>query len=254
MKIKHSISLAILLASATLQAAVIFQDDFTGHPDTGTDGLNNETPDTTTGSAAWVSSSAFNADGTFLASTGTAGASATLLYTPTSGEIYTLDARVDVTSTTGWIALGFATGQSTANNANARFVSGSTPLGRVWMLMQEAGGGAAWQDGTTVNHVEDNTISVTGFIDMRIVLDATAATWTSTWYAKDATAGSYTLIKGTENVVSQAAINSVGFALSGNDVPGTISSFSLSDSSVIPEPSAALLGGLSLLALLRRRR
>lgn len=242
-----SLSLGILLACSSLQAATIFSDNFDG-----TGVLNGTTPDTTTGAAAWVSSTAFNANGAFLASSGTAGASATLLFTPSSGEVYTLESRMDVTSTTGWLAMGFATGQSTANNANARFVNGSTPLGRVWMLMGEAGGGAAWQDGTSVNHVEDNTISVTGTIDLRIVLDTTAATWTSTWYAKDATVGSYTLIKGTENVVSQAAINSVGFALSGNSVPGTITSFSLT---TIPEPSsAALLGGLGFLVMFRRRR
>lgn len=242
---------SLALAIPAAHAAVIFQDDFTGHPDTGMDGLNGETPDTTIGSAAWVSSSAFSANGAFLAGSTTNGASATLLFTPSSGEVYTLESRMDVTSTTGWLALGFASGQNTANSPNARFVTGSTPLGRVWMLMGEAGGGAAWQDGTAVNHVEDNTISVTGFIDMRIVLDTTAATWTSTWYAKDATVGSYTLIKDTENVVSQASINSVGFALSGNSVPGTITSFSLT---TIPEPSSALLGGLGFLMLFRRRR
>jgi hypothetical protein len=243
-----SSSLAILLACSSLQAATIFSDTFTPGS---TDPLNGTTPDTTTGAAAWVSASNFNADGSFLAASGTAGASATLLFTPSSGEVYTLDSRMDVTSTTGWLAMGFATGQSTATSANARFVNGSTPLGRVWMLMSEGGGGAAWQDGTSVGYTEDNTLSVSGTIDMRIVLDTTATTWTATWYAKDATASVYTVIKGTENVASQASINSVGFALSGSSVPGTITSFSLS---TIPEPSAALLGGLGLLALLRRRR
>ncbi|QTN31550.1 hypothetical protein HZ994_04150 [Akkermansiaceae bacterium] len=258
MKSDHTIapflSLGILMACSSLQAAVIFQDDFTGNPDTGADGLNGESPDTTTGAAAWVSASNFNADGSFLAASGTAGASATLLYTPSSGKVYTLDSRMDVTSTTGWLAMGFASGQSTATNFQARFVTGSTPLGRVWMLMSEGGGGAAWQDGTSVNHVEDNTISVTGTIDMRIVLDTTATTWTATWYAKDATASSYTVIKGTEDVVSQASINSVGFALSGEQCPGTITSFSLSDGNVIPETSSATLLGLAFGFMFVRRR
>lgn len=246
MKLTKLFSLAsFALAIPAVHAATIFSDNFDG-----TGALNGTTPDETTGAAAWVSSTAFNADGTFLAGSTTNGSSATLLYTPTAGEIYTLDARVDVTSTTGWIALGFASGQSTANSPNARFVTGSTPLGRVWMLMGASGGGSVFQDGTT-NQNAENTINVTGAIDMRIVLDTTATTWTSTWYAKDATVGSYTVIKSTEDVLSQGSINSVGFALSGNSVPGTITSFSLT---AIPEPSTALLGGLSLLALLRRRR
>jgi hypothetical protein len=238
----------LALAAGSLQAAVIFQDDFSGGAVT----LNGTTPDTTTGAADWVSASSFSADGSFLAGSGNTGSSATLDFTPSSGEVYTLDARADVTSTAGWLAMGFATGQSIETGYARRFVNSSNPLGRSWMLLLEDGGTGVFQDGTATAYTEDGSISpVAGAVDIRIVLDTTAATWTSTWYAKDATDSVYTTIMGTQNVVSQGSIDSVGFALSGSDAPGTITSFSLSS---VPEPSAAALLGIGGLALILRRQ
>ena len=91
-----------------------------------------------------------------------------------------------------------------------------------------------------------------GDIDMRVVLDTTtgAGTWTTSWFAKNATDGSYTAL-GSGNIIDKN-ITSVGIAKSNTGTSGAISSFSLT--SAVPEPSTALLGALAALCLLRRRR
>lgn len=92
-----------------------------------------------------------------------------------------------------------------------------------------------------------------GDIDMRILLDTTAGSgnWTVTWLAKLTTDTSYTTVRPLADALNEANYTSVGFAFSSATVDGTLQSFSLTQ---IPEPSAALLGGLGLLAMLRRRR
>lgn len=88
---------------------------------------------------------------------------------------------------------------------------------------------------------------------MRILLDTTAGSgnWTVTWLAKLTTDTSYTTVRPLADALNEANYTSVGFAFSSATVDGTLQSFSLTQ---IPEPSAALLGGLGLLAMLRRRR
>ena len=238
----------LALAAGSAQAAVIFADDFIGNPDTGLDGLNGESPDV--GSGTWVASSSFNANGTYIAG---AGSSATLAFAPSDGFIYTLDARVNIATSGQWIALGFGDGQSTAVGNNSRFTNGSTPLGAVWMLRIDGAAGRASQDGTNGQHETWTGVdNVTGSIDLRIVLDTqTTGDWTATWFAKDDGDTSYTEVWTTENVISEASIDSVGFALSGGSATGSIGSFSLS---TVPEPSATALLGLGCLALILRRR
>ncbi len=86
---------------------------------------------------------------------------------------------------------------------------------------------------------------------MRVVLDTTAGagTWTTTWFAKRDTAGSFTEV-GAGDVIDKN-ITSVGFGKSNTGITGTITSFSLTS---VPEPSTALLGGLGGMLLLHRRR
>jgi hypothetical protein len=241
----------MILASSAAQAAVIFNDTFTGN----TTDLNGKLPTSTTGGAAWVAASNFDRDGSFDGSAG----SATLAFTPSNGLIYSLDASISgISGDANWIALGFANGQSvTAANTN-RFVSGGVVVGQAWMLARgnnTPNPNAAHTVGTTDSELWTGAVATAdgGDLDLRIVLDTTGGpgTWTATWFAKEATDGSYTQVRASEPIVTEANLTSVGFAVSSSAISGTITSFSLT---TIPEPSSALLAALGALSLLRRRR
>lgn len=84
-----------------------------------------------------------------------------------------------------------------------------------------------------------------------MVLDTTAGTgsWKVTMFADT---GSGFIQTRAETTLINEGIGAVGFSTGNETVVGNIKSISLT--SAIPEPSIALLGGLGLLALLRRRR
>ena len=243
----------MILASTAAQAAVIFNDTFTGD----TTDLNGKVPTSTTGGAAWVAVSNFDRDGSFDGSAG----SATLAFTPSNGLIYSLDASISGISGDGnWIALGFANGQSVTAGTTNRFVSGNgnVVIGQAWMLARgnnTPNPNAAHTVGTTDSELWTGAVATAdgGDLDLRIVLDTTGGpgTWTATWFAKEATDGSYTQVRASEPIVTEANLTSVGFAVSNSGISGTLTSFSLT---TIPEPSSALLAALGALSLLRRRR
>lgn len=243
-----SFALAIPAANA---ATTIFSHTF----DEGTGGLDGTAVDVGTGS--WEAAPTVNANGAF-----TDVGSATLAFTPSQGTLYQLDARIiGITGNANWVALGFANGRSTISNTNSRFASQSGVVveGRAWMM-------ARGDNGSATNRVfTEGTLAGSGFdwngtiananggdLDMRILLDTTggAGTWTATWFAKRPADGSYTEVE-SARLLPNESIDSVGFALSDSATTATLQSFSLTQ---IPEPSAALLGGLGMLALLRRRR
>ena len=60
-------ALAMTAGSVTAAPVIIYQDDFSGHPDVGTDGLNGETPDV--GANNWVAGASFGANGTIVPAT-----------------------------------------------------------------------------------------------------------------------------------------------------------------------------------------
>jgi hypothetical protein len=255
-------ALAIPAASA---ATVIYEQSFT--PGAGTAVLNGTSP--TTGANNWVAASNFQADGDFAE---VAGGSATLSFAPANGLIYTLDAsfrNLSPTATVGapendWVAVGFAKGQSASTGNNFRFLT-TTVIAKAWMLYRGANTtgtlanvahlGSATAGNNSSANWSDATLSTTygGGIDMRVVLDTTGGTgnWTATWFAKLPASGSFTEVR-TETGLVNEDINSVGVAISNPGFDGDLTYFSLT--SVVPEPSAALLGGLGLLALFRRRR
>jgi hypothetical protein len=248
---------SLALAAGSLQAAMIFQDDFTGNPDTGTDGLNGESPDT--GAGTWTAGSYFDADGSFVGGGGSFGAGATLGFTPTNGLIYTLDARITSNHASNWIALGFAKGQSTGTSINNRFITGSTPQGQVWSLLRSDGIGNALTDGTSGSNIAWTSSftgdPITNTLDVRIELDTTsgAGNWAATWYAKNTDDAGYTLVRAADSATVNEDIDSVGFGLTGA-ASGSLLSFSLSDNTMVPEPSTATLLALASCALILRRR
>lgn len=241
----------VAIATVTVNAGVLFSEDFSG----GTGDIDGTTPDVTTGGATWVAGSVFNADGSVEQGAG----SMTLAFTPLNGQVYTLDASVSGVSAPvndfDWLALGFADGQSSASTTSSRFVNGSTPLGVAWMLFRgyidSPHPNKTHTDGSNNPVTWTSLTDLTDSVDMRIVLDTTAGTgtWAATWYAKAPVDSSYSEV-GATMVLTNQTISSVGMALSGLGVTGTVESFSLT---VVPEPATLALLGLGGLVLRRRR-
>ena len=173
----------------------------------------------------------FRADGKITAGFG----SATLPFQPVNGVVYTLEAALrDVTAPADvmdWIALGFANGRSAGAESGDRFVSGMV-TGRAWMLIRGKDSkfeNTALLAGTSDTEVWRNwTGGSGGDVDLRIVLDTTkgAGNWTATWFAKRPGDGDFVKVRDTRRL-SNEAIRSVGIAVTGNDIRGRISGFSL---------------------------
>jgi len=226
---------AAVSSYASSTEVVIFSDDFSGGAATN---LNGQAPDVRPGGETWVavsSPSYFKADGSFVGggTGGTRGGSATLAFTPEDGRVYTLDASVTgVTGDGNWIGFGFAQGQSTAGSTDARFTQGNV-IGKAWMLLKGDATGSensALMNGTASNepwatYTQENP---GGDMLMRIVLDTMggAGNWSATWYAKRPADPDYAIILATTNLLDET-ISSVGFAVSGPTVSGSIESFSL---------------------------
>jgi hypothetical protein len=264
------LAVIVVAIPAAHAATVIYEQSFT--PGAGTAGLNGTTP--TTGANNWVASNArFQADGDILeggTTTSTAAGSATLSFAPANGLVYTLDASFRNAAGTvnaatpnenDWFALGFAKGQSTGQSTGDRFININV-IGKAWMLFRAANTanvnnatqlGSATVGNTSSADWSDPTLAATygGGMDMRVVLDTTggAGAWTATWFAKLPASGSFTEVRAATALLDED-INSVGVAISGRGVDGDLSYFRLTS---VPEPGTALLGGLGLLALLRRR-
>lgn len=250
-----------LAASAAQAATTIFSHNF----NEGTTSLSGQAVDGGTGAPQnWVSAGVVTRNGVFSTGSG----SATLAFQPTNGFEYTLDARIlDVAGNGNWVALGFANNQNTGATANDRFTTNNV-VGTAWMLFRGnndinsnttfLGSGATTpiNQGILNQAAWPNLNNSGGSIDLRILLNTTGGdgNWTVTWLGKLIADTNYTVLRNTHPTIAladQARYTSVGFAFSNADTNGTIETFSLT---AIPEPSAALLGGLGLLALLRRRR
>jgi hypothetical protein len=133
----------------------------------------------------------------------------------------------------GWAGTSTTTGSFFSNNA-APWILYRPGVGNVDSFLGPATGG-------TADHGNYATSAI-----FSIVLNTEAAAWTAEWFING------TSVRAAEAYGTNPTIGFVGFGReNGNNT--AIDNFSLS-SNAIPEPSAALLGGLGLLALLRRRR
>lgn len=244
-----------LLATAALvgftavsaSAATIYSETFSapweGATNDGTDPLHGTTPTVTVGTNTWTASE-WRENGTApTVDDADADHSAFLAFTPTGGTIYTLSATLTQPSSggdiVGWVAIGFTGGNTTTGSF---WANNSAP----WMLWRPS-------DATAANQVlpflgtgtsgSGGGGTFTGTATFDIVLNTEAATWTAEWFVNG------TPVRPAEAVATQA-ITHIGLGRE-NGQSSDFSSFSLTQ---IPEPSSALLGGLGLLALLRRRR
>ena len=215
----------ILALTATLScgnafAAVIYSQTFTGGAVT----LAGTT--TTTGGGTWTGAGAniINLDGN---TTAGAGGAVSLAFTPQNGFVYDLTATINVTAANGsWLGVGFLEN----NDAYGFLGSPKTPTAL------RTGGWQTWA-GPGANYTQTSN-------DVLIRLDTTASQWTATFFQGG------DLMGDTYTYTTNPTITRVGFVSEGTAV-GSVSAFQLT---AVPEPTAALLGTLGMLALLRRRR
>ena len=241
---------ALFLATGSLAStATIFSDTFSS----GTSGaLAGQAPETRPGLETWRANSVFSKNTTTGVVNSTGSGSANLAIPAFDlTKIYTVTARVTNTlasSDADWIGIGFTT-QTT--NTNAWNVAGT---GTYWMLWRGNDNVRAFNGAGAANSVGLTTITAAGEnneLDLRVMLDFTTGGFgTVSYLYKNPSASTWTTF--TTSGISESlrnGINSVGFTTL--DTNTSITSF---EYTVVPEPGAALLGGLGLLALLRRRR
>ncbi len=179
-------------------------------------------------------------DGTMSATPGGSGA-ASLGFRPIAGNIYTLTARISgITSSTNpdnWFAMGFASGQATGSGGGAEFYGDPNATdqlsGQPWMLFRSPASGLTNQTfrgpGTESGSEWTASSAFTGAVDMRIVLNTTAAQWTAEWFAKAATDATYTSVRSPVTYTTNPNIRSAAMTVV-DGIAGNIDSFTLTTS------------------------
>jgi MYXO-CTERM domain-containing protein len=253
-------------ATPAFAVTVLYYDDFSG---LSTAALNGTTPDTTIGANTWTAknttNTSFRADGSIAGTSGTTAAntgSAFLSFTPTVGRIYTLE--VVLSQPTGtlnseWTGIGFSNSLTVDNSHNVNAPNGGMP----WVLWRN---NAAHTDTDDLEAYPGRAAfpsggialgDFTGTRTITIKLTTLASAWKAEWLVDGISLYTYTYTAlqtdpgSLQNFDGNPTINQVSISRSRFTQPDFVS-FSLTEA--VPEPSAALLGGLGLLALLRRRR
>jgi hypothetical protein len=227
----------------------LYDENFTGAAATT---LNGQIPDVDQngGSNQWRAHTNFTADGNMNPPAG--GTGAFLPFIPTAGFVYTLSASLTnvTTVSNNWMAIGFAesvpANAATTTGNDYRFISGASS-GKAWMLFrgQFSGTGLTHQthrgsaDVGTATPVDwSASFAAGGNIDLQIVLDTNAATWTATYYAKLPTDGSYTQVSAGALPLVAQDIGAIGFAASGvsTAIDATMTNFTLETNGPVTVP------------------
>jgi hypothetical protein len=245
LKMTHVAALAAISLVGSASAASIYSDTLIGSGAT----LNATAADTSsafaggTAGATWTSGTTGagineTATGASFTTADQAGANAAFLpITIAAGYVYTLQATL--TTSGAWTSLGFS---STSNNGQWNETDGKAP----WALL--GGGPTFFGGGTSPGTNTDNpqawTSTASGTATVTITLNTTLPAWSTfaTIGGVDSTTFTY---------ATNPTINFVGFGQA--FATSNVTDFSLS-AVAVPEPSAAILGGLGVLAFLRRRR
>jgi hypothetical protein len=251
--IKYAIALvgtALLVMPAQAAPTVLYSDNFSGD---GTADLHGTTPDTTIGTNTWVASSYIKDDGSAAVDTTKTG-SGFLAFTPEANKVYTLSVTLDqpthIANGGGkWFAMGFANSDETQTNA---FQGAGTIDPSPWMLWRST------RDTTLGNDLRmfmgpntlggdtlavDPGLSPAGNHTLSIVLDTTAALWTSDFQLDGVS-------QWKETFTANPTINQVRIGRNGG-VGFNVDTLSLT---VVPEPATVGMLGLgAVLTLLVRR-
>ncbi|WP_425400441.1 hypothetical protein [Aeoliella sp.] len=252
------IAAVALMLTPSIQAAVVFYDDFDGD---GLSGLNGTTPDISTTGAMWEAGPGFLNDGTASGDTGSQAAHLDLALE--EGKMYIAEATL-LNDQRDWIGFGFfvrdITFWTTSSSGNARHSSGDAfdrAGGAIWMLTRNHSS-ANDQEGfkgagtSTPQSWNGDVVDPTEPIDMKVILDNRG----------DKTVGSYylngTLMSTTtfgSLILKPVGINDgnpgggIGFSHTSDsdDLGGVLRSFKLT---VVPEPSSIALGVMGVAGLL----
>ncbi len=231
----------LILAAATLglacsaHSAVIYFDDFTTGSAGALNGQNLITPSTATWNASnWQKNTTTNS----ATNTSNSG-SAMVPISFSAGDIIQVTARV-INNTTGssWVAMGFSSGSIASNGSGGR--NWTSWRGDEVLRVHSGNATVAFNSDLSFKQAgESNTL------DLRAIYDVDAGT--ISWLYKNPSSSTWTEYFLQTSPTS--GMTHVGFANTANNV--AVSSFEVIN---IPEPSTALLGGLGMLFLLRRRR
>jgi MYXO-CTERM domain-containing protein len=246
-----ALGIGICITSGTAAAAtVIVAENFGGLSTTNLAGTTADTFSsaivTAGGSATWAGHEQFKADGSVA---GTIAGSAYLnlgsYINATKGQtngLFELTATISPVTGT-WLTVGFSS--SSAPGTGNTFINGG---GLGTMAYRANGDIDQWAGSGSSNQVAADDITFSGNRTLTITLDLRNHNGTSNFGSvsfSDSVAGVF----GSFNYTSNQNFNSI--LLSTATTQGTYSDLTLTQ---VPEPGAALLGGLGLLALLRRRR
>lgn len=248
MKSAKPLCLAVfaLAIPATHAATILYSHTFSSTSTSALNGTQVEGGTLSTG-INWASNgTVIRQNGTTNGLAGTAGnGSAILPFTPLTGMIYTL--TTTISSTTGnWGGIGFSNAAANwASQADTRF-TGTSNAGQPWMMHATNGQSAYLGPGTFTEIFGTDVLPspTTAPVTLSVVLNTIDTAWTAAYFVNGTQFGATTAFS------TNPSINSVGLTTT-NTGTRDFSNFSLT---AVPEPSAALLGGLGMLALLRRRR
>lgn len=227
---------------ALASAAVLYDENFTGAAATT---LNGQIPDVDQngGFNAWRAHTSYTADGNMTPPAG--GSGGFLPFIPQPGFVYTLSASItgitgSAGTNTAWIAMGFTESvppnpQLTTNDT--RFIAGPS-TGKAWMLFRSnfATGGLTHQthrgnldSGTTTPLDYTGSFTAGGDVDLQIVLDTTAATYTAAFFAKRPGDPGYTAVSAGALPLVAQDIGGIGFATSAaaTAIDATMTNFTL---------------------------